>query len=58
MGLDNVVSRHTISMGIPCVDSWLTDPQILGRHNITWGRCGIASLVGATYYRCSEPSRV
>ena len=26
--------------------------------NITWARCGIASLVGATHCPCSEPSRV
>ena len=27
------------------------------RSNITWARCGIASLVGATHCPCSEPSR-
>ena len=28
------------------------------RSNITWDRCGIASLMGATHCPCSEPSRV
>ena len=26
--------------------------------NITWARCGITSLVGATHCPCFEPSRV
>ena len=26
------------------------------RSNITWAKCGIASLVGATLCPCSEPS--
>ena len=25
---------------------------------ITWARCGVASLVGATHCPCSEPSEV
>ena len=28
------------------------------RSNISWPRCGVASLVGATLYPCSEPSGV